>query len=51
MTLDTHTAAVDTWEQLSGTTDAVTDEAVLEFCVTCNGTIAGFVNNDDWSFS
>jgi hypothetical protein len=46
--LDTHTAAVDTWEQLSGTTAAVTDDGICEFVVDCDGT-AGFVNVDDWS--
>jgi hypothetical protein len=46
--LDTHTAAVDTWEQLSGTTASVTDDGLLEFIVDCDGTV-GFVNVDDWS--
>lgn len=46
--LDTMTAGLDTWEQLSGTTDAVTDDAVLEFVVDCDGT-TGFINIDDWS--
>ena len=48
--LDTHTAAADTWEQLTGTTAAVTDDAVLEFTVDCDGT-AGVVYDDDWTFS
>lgn len=48
--LDTMTAAVATWEQLTGTTAAVTDDAVLEFIVDCDGT-AQYVNIDDWTVS
>jgi hypothetical protein len=36
------------WETLTGTTAAVTDDAVLEFIVDCDGT-AGWINVDDWS--
>ncbi len=37
--LDTATAASDgAWEQLTGTTAAVTDDGVLEFVVDCDGT-------------
>lgn len=46
--LDTMTAAVGNWEQLTGTSAAVSDDAVLEAFVDCDGT-AGWVNVDDWS--
>jgi len=46
--LDTMTVGLDTWEQLTGTTPAVTDDAVLEVVIDVDGT-AGFVNVDDWS--
>lgn len=47
--IDTATVASDgAWEQLSGPTPTVSDDAVLEFVVQCNGT-AGFINTDDWS--
>jgi hypothetical protein len=36
------------FELLSGTTAAVTDDAVLEVYVDCDGT-TGWVNVDDWS--
>ena len=36
------------WDILSGTTAAVTDDAILEFIVDCDGT-AGWVNVDDWT--
>lgn len=47
-TLDTMTAAVGTWEQLTGTSPAISADAVLEFYVDCDGT-AGWINVDDWS--
>lgn len=47
---DTHTAAADTWEQLSYTTSAVADDCVLEFVIDCDGT-AGAVFVDDWAAS
>jgi hypothetical protein len=48
-TLATATASsVGAWEQLSGTSPAVTDDTVLEFFVDCDGT-TGWVNVDDWS--
>lgn len=46
--LDTHTAADGTWEQLSGTTAAVTDDGYLDFIVDCDGT-TGWINVDDWT--
>jgi hypothetical protein len=46
--LDTVSVAVGTWEQLSGTTIAATDNGVMEFIVDCDGA-AGAVNCDDWS--
>lgn len=46
--LDTMTAAVGTWEQLTGTSASVTDDGVLEACVDCDGT-AGWINVDDWT--
>lgn len=48
--LDTMVVAVGTWEQLSGITAAVTDDAALKAVVDCDGT-AGWVNVDDWSAS
>jgi hypothetical protein len=48
--LDTHSAADGTWEQLSGTTPAVTDNGVVECVVDCDGTV-GWVNLDDWAVS
>lgn len=46
--LDTMTAAVGSWEQLTATTPAVNADGALEFYVDCDGT-AGWVNVDDWS--
>ena len=46
--LNTHTAAISTWEQLTGTTDPVTDDTALEFVIDCDGT-AGNVFNDDFT--
>ncbi len=45
--LDTFTAAVDTWEQLTGTTITATDDGIMEFVVDCDGT-AGAIFVDDW---
>lgn len=49
--LDTMAVGLNTWEQLSGVTGAVTDDAVLECVVDCDGTPPGFINVDDWSAS
>ena len=46
--LDTMTVGSGTWEQLTGTTAAVTDDGVLEFVVDADAD-AGWVNVDDWS--
>jgi hypothetical protein len=47
--LDTATAASDgAWEQLTGTTAAVTDDCVLQFIVDCDGT-EGWINVDDFA--
>ena len=46
--LDTMTAAVGTWEQLTGTTAAASQDGVFEFFVDLDGT-AGWINVDDWS--
>lgn len=46
--LDTMTAAVGSWEQLSGTTAAATDDGAFEVVVDCDGT-SGWINVDDWS--
>lgn len=43
-------ASEGAWEQLSATTPAITDNAVLEFYVDCDGT-TGWVNVDDWRVS
>lgn len=43
-------ASEGAWQQLSGTTASVIDNAVLEVYVDCNGT-QGWVNVDDWSVS
>lgn len=48
--LDTMTAAVGSWEQLTATTPAVNADGALEFYVDCDGT-AGWVNVDDWSIT
>lgn len=48
--IDTMTAAIGNWETLTGVTSAVTDDATLEFYVTCDGT-AGWINVDDWTVS
>ena len=44
--LATASAAAGTWEQLSGTTAAVTENTRLEFYVDCDGT-QGWINIDD----
>lgn len=47
--IDTGTVAAEgAFEQLTGTTASVTDDAVLEFVVDCDGT-TGWVNVDDWT--
>lgn len=45
--LDTMSVGTGSWEQLSGTTSAVSGNCVLEFYVDCDGT-AGYINVDDW---
>ena len=49
-TLDTMAVANGTWELLTATTPTITDDAVLEFYVDCDGT-AGWINVDDWTIS
>jgi hypothetical protein len=46
--LATASGGTASWLTLTGTTAAVTDDAVLEFYVDCDGT-AGTVSIDDWS--
>ena len=46
--LATHTAAADTWERLSGTTTAASEDGVCSFVVEVDGS-AGAVYVDDWS--
>jgi hypothetical protein len=46
--LATASGGTGSWLTLSGTTAAVTDDAVLEVVVDCDGT-AGTVNIDDWA--
>lgn len=48
--LDTHSAAVDTWETLTGQSAAAEEDGVLEVVVDCNGT-AGSIYVDDFSAS
>lgn len=48
--LATYSAGTGSWNQISGTTAAVSQDAVLEFYVTCTGT-AGYISVDDWSVS
>jgi hypothetical protein len=45
--LATHSAAVDTWQQLSGTSATAEEDGVLEVLVDCDGT-TGAVYIDDW---
>ena len=47
--LDTMTVGVDTWEQLTAVSAAVTDDAVLEVCVDCILGTGGDVFVDDYS--
>jgi len=46
--LDTMTAAVGNWEQLTGTTAAATTNGVMEVAVDYDGT-TGWINVGDWS--
>lgn len=46
----TFSAAADTWQQLSGTTAAATENGVCEFYVDCDGT-AGIAYVGDWTAS
>jgi hypothetical protein len=48
--IDTMTAGVNNWEQLSGNTPAPSADGVLELVVDCDGT-AGFINIDDWTWT
>lgn len=49
--LATHSGAAD-WVTVSGaTTPAVTDDAVLEVVVDCDGNSGAWINVDDWSIS
>lgn len=45
--LATASAAAGTWEKLTATTAAISDDAVFQFQLDCDGT-AGWVNSDDW---
>jgi len=47
---DSLTVGADTWEELTITTDALTEEGVIEVYVDCSGT-AGNIFIDDWSSS
>jgi hypothetical protein len=48
--LDTMTSAAGSWEQLTATTSAASQDGAFEVYVDCDGT-AGFVNVDDWAVS
>jgi hypothetical protein len=48
--LDTMTAGLNSWEELSGVTPAITANGVLEVYVDVDGDV-GFVNVDDWGVS
>lgn len=48
--LDTHSAAADTWQELTGTTATANDDGVVSFYVDVDGT-AGSVFVDDFSVS
>jgi hypothetical protein len=48
--LDTMTAAVGTWEELSGVTPAIDADGILEVYVDVDGDV-GFVNVDDWGLT
>ena len=45
--LDTMTAGLNSWEELSGVTPAIDADGVLEVYVDVDGDV-GFVNVDDW---
>jgi len=47
--LATSVAANGTWEQLSGTTVAASEDGAFEVYVDCDGTSGAWVNVDDWS--
>lgn len=46
--LATYSSGTGSWNQISGTTAAVTDDCVLDFFVDCDGT-AGWINADTFS--
>lgn len=46
--LDTMTVGANTWEQLTGTTGAATDDGVFQFVVDCDGT-AGNAFDAEWN--
>lgn len=46
--LDTMTAGLNSWEELSAVTPAITADGILEIYVDVDGDV-GFVNVDDWS--
>lgn len=48
--LDTMTAGLNSWEELSGVTPAIDADGVLEVYVDVDGDV-GFVNVDDWGMS
>ena len=48
--LATYASSTGSWNQISGTTIAATDDGVMEFIVDCDGT-SGFVNLDDWDLA
>jgi len=47
--LDTMTESVGNWEQLTGTSAAVTDDGVLEAIVDADGASGAWISVDDWS--
>lgn len=47
VTLATMTAGVGSWEQLTGSISAPSEDCVVELWVDCDGT-AGWINVDDW---
>ena len=48
--LDTMTAGLNSWEELSGVTPAIDADGILEVYVDVDGDV-GFVNVDDWGVS
>jgi hypothetical protein len=48
--LSTHSAAADTWQQLTGVTPVATEDGVFTFVIECDGG-AGAIWTDDWSAS